>query len=82
MHQGNAQQTATNGNLITLHIRIARLHIFSNSARTLSEQPALGIVMSRIFNNFVLLYPSLQAMHKIKIKTLKLIKLYQLHRQG
>ena len=38
--------------------------------------------MSRIFNNFVLLYPSLQAMHKIKIKTLKLIKLYQLHRQG
>ena len=42
MHQGNAQRTAINSILITLHIRTARLHIFFNSARSLSEQPALG----------------------------------------
>ena len=43
MHQGNAQQTTNDSNLITLHICTARLHNFFNSARTLSEQPALGL---------------------------------------
>ena len=42
MHQGNAQQTTIDSMLITLHICTARLHNFFNSARTLSEQPALG----------------------------------------
>ena len=45
MHQGNAQQTTNDSNLITLHICTARLHNFFNSARTLSEQPALGALL-------------------------------------